>query len=126
MTAISVHSSVTEPLHLTEVENRDCVGISGRLHLGPTSQQNITIDDFCQRRKGERGERRPALCLAVSLWTGDIEDSCLLYTAQTVCTYMIRNVGMLLLFFQSLVKLSIHEELEKYYASQATKKIFLG
>ena len=50
------------------------------------------------RRKGERGERRPALCLAVSQWR------CWallppLYCSD--CTYGTRNLGYVVLFFSS-------------------------
>ena len=49
MTAISFHSSVTELLHLTVLDNRDCVGISGLLHLGhllPLSVDGVELQDF--------------------------------------------------------------------------------
>ena len=51
MTAISVNSSVTEPLHLTGtvLDNRDCVVQSGLLHLGPLlplSVDGVELQDF--------------------------------------------------------------------------------
>ena len=54
MTAISVNSSVTEPLHLTGtvLENRDCVVPSGRLHLAhlpPHSVDGVELQDFINR-----------------------------------------------------------------------------
>ena len=63
--------------------------------------------------------------VAVSQWTGDVEHSCLLYTAQTVLMgYVIE--GMLFCIFQALEKLSIHEEFETGHVIKATIKIFLG
>ena len=54
MTAISVNSSVTEPLHLTGtvLENRDCVVPSGHLHLAhlpPHSVDGVELQDFINR-----------------------------------------------------------------------------
>ena len=49
MTAISVHSSVTELPDLTVLDNRDCVGISGLFHLGhllPQSSDRVELQDF--------------------------------------------------------------------------------
>ena len=49
ITAISVHSSVTELLHLTVLDNRDCVVKSGLLHLGhllPLSVDGVELQDF--------------------------------------------------------------------------------
>ena len=49
MTAISFHSSVTEPLDLTVLDNGDCVVISGLLHLGhllPQSSDRVELQDF--------------------------------------------------------------------------------
>ena len=48
MTAISVHSSVTELLHLTVLDNGDCVGISGLLHPVhqlPLSGEGVELQD---------------------------------------------------------------------------------
>ena len=52
MTAISVHSSVTELLHLTVLDNGDCVGVSGLLHLAhllPVSADGVELQDFINR-----------------------------------------------------------------------------
>ena len=49
MTAISFHSSVTELLHLTVLDNGDCVGISGLLHPVyqlPLSVDGVELQDF--------------------------------------------------------------------------------
>ena len=49
MTAISVNSSFTELLHLTVLDNRDCVVQSGLLHLGhllPLSVDGVELQDF--------------------------------------------------------------------------------
>ena len=52
MTAISVHSSVTELLHLTVLDNGDCVVKSGILHLAhflPVSVDGVELQDFINR-----------------------------------------------------------------------------
>ena len=49
MTAISVHSSVTELLHLTVLDNGDCVVRSGLLHPVhqlPLFGEGVELQDF--------------------------------------------------------------------------------